>query len=159
MGMIKGLGRLFLSTTYAKMKGREKGYVYFQDFIPDNDSDTRVIVIGDKAFAIKRMVRKNDFRASGSGLIIYKKDVIDTRCIIISFEISEKLKFQCMAYDFVFDSENKPLIIEISYGFSPEGYNDCPGYWDRNLVFHEGSFNPYGWMVEQVSSLSIINKV
>ena len=34
----------------------------------------RVIVINDKAFAIKRMVRKNDFRASGSGIIEYDKE-------------------------------------------------------------------------------------
>jgi len=40
------------------------------------------------------------------------------------------------------------LVIEISYGFSPEGYYNCPGYWDKNLKWYEGKFNPYGWMVE-----------
>jgi glutathione synthase/RimK-type ligase-like ATP-grasp enzyme len=49
----------------------EKNYVYFQDFIPQNDFDIRIIVIGKRAFAIKRMVRKGDFRASGSGNIKY----------------------------------------------------------------------------------------
>ena len=44
----------------------------------------------------------------------------------------------------------KPKIVEISYGFSPEGYDPCPGYWDKNLTWHEGKFNPYGWMVEEV---------
>ena len=150
IGLAKGIYRLFASSTYAKMKGNEKGYIYFQEFIPNNNSDTRIIIIGDKAFAIKRMVRANDFRASGSGIIKYEKDEIDTRCISIAFEISEKLKFQCMAYDFVFDRENKPQLVEISYGFSPEGDTDCPGYWDKSLNFHEGAFNPYGWMVEQV---------
>lgn len=150
IGLAKGIYRLFASSSYAKMKGNEKGYVYFQDFIPNNNSDTRIIIIGDKAFAIKRMVRANDFRASGSGIIKYEKDEIDTRCINIAFEIAEKLKFQCMAYDFVFDANNKPLLVEISYGFDPRGYTACPGYWDKSLNFHEGVFNPYGWMVEQV---------
>ncbi len=150
IGLAKGIYRLFASSTYAKLKGNEKGYVYFQEFIPNNNSDTRIIIIGDKAFAIKRMIRSNDFRASGSGIIKYEKDEIDIRCINIAFEISEKLKFQCMAYDFVFDANNKPLLVEISYGFDPRVYMACPGYWDKNLNFHEGAFKPYGWMVEQV---------
>jgi glutathione synthase/RimK-type ligase-like ATP-grasp enzyme len=158
MGMLKGFGRLLLSTHYARMKGNEKGYAYFQDFVPNN-SDTRIIVIGDKAFAIKRMTRENDFRASGSGLIRYEKDEIDTRCINIAFEISDKLKLQCMAYDFVFDTKNKPLIVEISYGFAPEGYVACPGYWHNNLTYYAGKFNPYGWMVDQViSDINYSNK-
>lgn len=150
LGLAKGVFRFITSTSYAKMKGTEAGYVYFQDFIPDNNSDTRIIVIGDKAFAIKRLVRANDFRASGSGLIRYEKDEINTRCINIAFEISAKLNFQCMAYDFVFEQKNKPQIVEISYGFLPSVYTDCPGFWDKDLIFHEGVFNPYGWMVENL---------
>lgn len=150
LGVMKGLGRLIIPVTDIIMIHREKGYVYFQEFIPNNISDTRIIVIGDKAFAIKRMVRKNDFRASGSGSIVYSKEEIDIRCVKIAFETSAKLQSQCMTYDFVFDQENKPLIVEISYGFSPTGYVDCPGYWDEDLKWHEGEFNPYGWMVEQV---------
>lgn len=57
---------------------------------------------------------------------------------------------QCLAYDFIFDLDNNPLIVEISYGFSVEGYIDCPGYWDSSLKWHEGEFNPYEWMVNQV---------
>ena len=70
----KGLFVLVYTTEYARVTGNEKGYIYFQEFIPDNDFDIRVIVIGDKAFAIKRMVRENDFRASGSGSILYEKE-------------------------------------------------------------------------------------
>ena len=150
LGALKGLGRLIIPLKDINMIHREKGYVYFQDFIPDNTSDTRIIVIGDKAFAIKRMVRKNDFRASGSGSIVYSKEEIDIRCLKIAFETSAKLQSQCMTYDFVFDQDNTPLIVEISYGFSPSGYVDCPGYWDADLKWHEGEFNPYGWMVELV---------
>jgi len=150
IGLTKGIYRLFASSSYSKLKGNEKGYVYFQDFITDNDSDTRINIIGDKAFAIKRMVRVGDFRASGSGIIKYAKDEIDTRCINIAFAISEKLKFQCMTYDFVFEKNDEPLLVEISYAFDPHGYSACPGYWDKYLKFHDGTFNPYGWMVENL---------
>lgn len=152
--VLKSLGRVVYSTRFARIHGNEKGYAYFQDFIPDNSFDIRVVVIGDKAFAIKRMVRKNDFRASGSGSIIYDKEQVDERCVRISFDITQKIRAQCLAYDFVFDQENTPLITEINYGFDQRGYLDCPGYWDKNLIWHEGKFHPEEWMVDQ-----IINKI
>jgi len=34
--------------------------------------------------------------------------------------------------------------------FSPEGYDPCPGYWDKDLNWIEGGFDPYGWMVEDL---------
>jgi glutathione synthase/RimK-type ligase-like ATP-grasp enzyme len=145
--VLKGVIRLLYTTEYSRVTGKEKGYVYFQDFIPGNDSDIRVIVIGDKAFAIKRMVRENDFRASGSGFILYEKEHFNDETIHLAFEITEKLQAQCMAYDFVY-LQGRPLIVEISYGFAHKGYDDCTGYWDRNMTWHEGKFNPYGWMVD-----------
>lgn len=147
--VIKGIVRLGYTTEYARVTGNEKGYIYFQDFIPNNDFDIRVIVIGDQAFAIKRMVRENDFRASGSGSIRYEKENFTEETIRLAFNISEKLKAQCMAYDFVYD-RSEPLVVEISYGFALQGYDDCPGYWDRKLVWHPGKFNPHGWMVENL---------
>jgi glutathione synthase/RimK-type ligase-like ATP-grasp enzyme len=148
--VIKGIVRLVYPPRYAKVMGNEINYLYFQEFVPNNDSDTRIIVIDGKAFGIKRMNRENDFKASGSGFIRYDKASIDEIFVRTSFEINKKLKAQCVAYDFVLDENKIPLLIEISYGFANAGYNDCPGYWDENLVWYEGKFNPYGWMVDLV---------
>jgi glutathione synthase/RimK-type ligase-like ATP-grasp enzyme len=145
--VFKGIVRLVYTTEYARVSGREIGYIYFQDFIPGNDHDIRVIVIDDKAFAIKRMVRDNDFRASGSGIIQYEKEHFNDETIKIAFNVSEKLNAQCMAYDIIY-LEGKPLIVEISYGFAVEGYDACAGFWEQNLTWHEGQFDPYGWMVD-----------
>jgi glutathione synthase/RimK-type ligase-like ATP-grasp enzyme len=150
LNIVKGFARKFILTKFARVHGKEKGYVYFQDFIRNNDSDIRVIVIGEKAFAIKRLIRKNDFRASGSGIILYSKNDIDMRCVRIAFELAEILKVQCVAYDFLFDEINTPLITEISFGFVTEVYDLCPGYWDRELNWHEGKFIPQDWMVENL---------
>lgn len=143
----KGFARIFYTTEFAKVAGREKGYVYFQDFIANNDSDIRIIVIGEKAFAIKRMTRENDFRASGSGSIFYDKALFDLETIRLSLNVTKKLDAQCLAYDFVYQ-DGKPLIIEISYGYANKGYEDCPGFWDQDLVWHEGSFVSQTWMVD-----------
>jgi glutathione synthase/RimK-type ligase-like ATP-grasp enzyme len=143
----KGFARLFYTTDFAKVAGREKGYIYFQEFIENNDSDIRIIVIDRKAFAIKRMVRENDFRASGSGNILFDKDLIGLESVKVAFDVSRRLNAQCLAYDFVYKN-GKPLIIEISYGFANTAYDPCPGYWDENLDWHEGRFNPQNWMVD-----------
>lgn len=155
-GIMKGIGRLFIPTGFARMYPHEKGYVYFQDFIPNNNFDIRIIAIGNKAFGIKRLVRNNDFRASGSGDILYKIDNIVEKCVKIAFEVNKKLKSQCIAFDFVLDKQENPLIVEISYGFSVNAYDLCPGYWTNDLKFHKDKFNPQAWMIEDL--VSLVNK-
>lgn len=129
---------------------REKGYVVFQDFIAGNDYDTRVVVIGERAFGLRRYCRSNDFRASGSGNIKYDYQLISHECLKIAFETSRKLKLQCSAYDFVKNADGQYLIVEVSYGFTVKPYDLCPGYWDSSLGWHEGKFNPQYWMIEDV---------
>ncbi|WP_298222759.1 hypothetical protein [Flavobacterium sp.] len=146
--VLKGFVRLINTPRYAKVMGNEIDYIYFQEFIPNNDCDIRIIVIDGKAFALKRMVRENDFRASGSGDFRYEREAFDPRCVSLSFEYTHKLKAQCVAYDYVFDQDNTPRLVEISYGFANKVYDPCTGYWDEQMNWHEGPFNPYGWMVE-----------
>ncbi len=147
--LCKGFIRLFLTTEYARVSGREKGYIYFQDFIPDNDHDIRVIVIGDMAFAAKRMVRKNDFRASGGGYGHFEKELFDEGTIQRAFDMSARLRMQSLVCDFV-HLNGKALAIEISYGSVMYPYENCPGYWDREMNWHEGPFEPYGRMVDEL---------
>lgn len=153
LGVCKSFARLFIPTEYSKMHSREKGYVYFQDFIPNNTFDIRICVVDDKAFALKRMCRENDFRASGGGRIIYDKNQIDERCVKIAFDVNDKLKTQSIAFDFVFDENNNPLIVEISYGFAANAYDVCEGYWTNDMQWHAGNnFDFCGWMVESLIS-------
>lgn len=138
-------------TQFDHYHGREMGYAYFQDFIPNNTFDMRVWVVGDKAFGIKRPVREGDFRASGGGNRIYDYRQFDERCARIAFEVSKKLETQSLTFDFVFDPDNQPLIVEISYGTPVEGYDPCEGYWSDDLVWHAGVHPEFcGCMVEDL---------
>ena len=92
-------------TEYSHYHQKEIGYAYFQDYIKDNDSDLRVVIIGDKAIGEKRYVRKDDFRASGSGKFEYVKlreDVLQ-----IAFSTAKRLHLQSVAFDFIF-RDNEP---------------------------------------------------
>jgi hypothetical protein len=147
VGVGKGLARLFVPTELERQTPRDRGYVYFQDYIPGNLSDTRIVVIGSRAFGLKRLVRAGDFRASGSGSIEYDRDGIALSCVASAFEVSKRLGSQCLAYDYIFRDE-EPLLTEISYAFIQKAYDQCPGYWDEDLVWHEGRFHAECFMIE-----------
>ena len=114
----------------------QKDAILFQKFLPGNTFDTRITVIGNRAFGFRRFVRKNDFRASGSGNFNMDNSKIDLRCVEIALTISKKLGFTTMAYDFIYDENKKPWINEISYNFVDFLIQKCPGFWDDNLSWH-----------------------
>jgi glutathione synthase/RimK-type ligase-like ATP-grasp enzyme len=131
----------YLPVRVRPMWAKQMNYAYFQDFMPGNEYDTRVQITGNRAFAFVRYNRPNDFRASGSNNWDLSHDKIDMEFVKIAFKISRHLGFQSMAYDFIYDNNRKPVIVEISYCFGdyPEFSN---GYWDENLIWHQGRFVP-----------------
>jgi glutathione synthase/RimK-type ligase-like ATP-grasp enzyme len=136
-------------TVFSHYHQKEIGYAYFQDFIPNNDHDTRVVVIGGKrALGEIRYCRDGDFRASGSGKFEYGN--VDKQILMIAFEMVKKLQMQTVAFDFIMDG-SKPLIVEISYGFGTHGISHSGGYWTPDLVWHEDKDLDFcGWMVEEL---------
>jgi glutathione synthase/RimK-type ligase-like ATP-grasp enzyme len=121
---------------------KEKGYVYLQEFIPNDGYDIKVVVVGNKLSFLIRNVRKGDFRASGGGSICYDKALITPKIREIAFDLSDRLGFQSMGYDFVVDSRDRTeKIVEISYGFSHTAQMELGGYWDREGVWYEEPLN------------------
>ncbi len=118
---------------------------YWQEFIPGNDADLRVTVIGDShAFGFWRRNRRNDFRASGSGLIDYATPVPEA-ALRYCISLNRRFAFDSMAYDLLFH-EGRFLIVEISYGYIDTALADAPGHFflDSNdsLRYLEGSVMP-----------------
>lgn len=151
VSVLKGVGRLFILNDYAKMHNREKGYVYFQDFISGNHSDYRMKVVNGNCWGFQRLVRKGDFRASGSGNLCFDNSKIPMQLVRLSQDIAKKLQIQSAAFDFVYDKEKeKFLVVEMSYGFGYDERESENGYWDIQGTFHPEFFNPFGWMVEEL---------
>ena len=142
-----GFARLFILREVEKYAPKEKGYIYFQDFIPNNTFDTRLIVVGNRCFGARRYCRTNDFRASGSGLLSYNHSLIDLRKVALSFEVARKLGTKSIAFDIVSDGD-QPRILEMSYCFTFDCCDPCEGYWDRDLVWHPGKFQPQEFMLD-----------
>ncbi|MFQ5590204.1 MAG: RimK family alpha-L-glutamate ligase [Phycisphaerae bacterium] len=120
----------------------ERGYVFFQQFIPGNTFDVRVTVVGGRAWGFTRGVRPGDFRASGSGRISYDRGRIPEACVRIGFAVATALRSQSTAFDFVLGPSGEPMIVEISYGYEARAVFNAPGHWTPDLVWHEGHMWP-----------------
>lgn len=157
LGKIRRMPSTIMKIYLANLKrGREKGYIYFQDFIENNKFDTRVTVVGNRAFAYRRMTRKNDFRASGSGDINYDASAISKDCVAIAFEVAKKLGSQSVAFDFVKSKNSIPLLVELSYGYVPAFVKNCTGHWEENMKWHKEAMWPQDAIIEDM--IAEVNK-
>ena len=120
----------------------EKNYAYFQEFVPNNDGDTRITVIGKRAFGLYRFNRPGDFRASGSKNLTADRARIDLRCVALAHKLSAALGVQSMAYDFLMGPDGQPLLGEMSYIYLDKPIEQCEGYWDPDLNWVPGHVWP-----------------
>ena len=130
------------SRRFGKGLPNERGYCYFQQFIENENYDIKVVVVNGKCSFLTRHTRKADFRASGSGDIFYDKNLIDERIIRSAFDTADKLKTQCIGFDYVVDKSTKNgYIIEMCHGFDADAIYDCGGYWDKDMIWHDEPLN------------------
>ncbi len=126
----------------------EKNYVYFQDFISANSGDTRITVIGNRAFGLRRFNRPDDFRASGSKHFDFDTSQIPVECVRLAHRISAALRVQSMAYDFLMNQSGDPVLGEMSYIYSGAALEKCTGYWTPDLAWTPGAMKPEAAHVE-----------
>ena len=105
-----------------------------QEFCKYNHCDIRINVIGDFVLGFKRENRANDFRASGSGRIVYCNE-LPSEAVKLAYEISKENDFNCMSYDFVQNSKKEWVVLEISYMFLASAVNRCEFGYDASNNF------------------------
>lgn len=118
---------------------RQQGYAMFQEFLPNNEGDFRITVIGSCAIGFRRQNRPGDFRASGSGLIDSDPDCIPESVIRLAFDVSEKLSLPFTAVDIIFRNQ-EPVICELNFAYRAPVVDSCPGYWRRCTTEGENPF-------------------
>lgn len=134
----KKVPKWLIARKYSKGMPDERAYCYFQEYIPNDGYDIKVVVVGDKCSYLNRWVRKGDFAASGGGDIFYNESKIPQNVIRAAFETADRMGSQCMGFDFVVDNRTqKGLIVEMCFGFDFDAIKKCGGYWDRKLVWHD----------------------
>jgi glutathione synthase/RimK-type ligase-like ATP-grasp enzyme len=117
-----------------------RGAMLVQVFVEGNEFDTRVNVIGNRAFAFRRANRPGDFRASGSKLSDNDPSKIDLDAIRLAFDAARALRMPAVCFD-ILRQHGKPVITEVSYYFNAPTIGQCPGHWrmhDDKLEWIEG---------------------
>ena len=99
-----------------------------QEFCAGNDSDYRLNVIGNRVMGFRRLNRDGDFRASGSGKILYPSD-FDGELVQLAYRISRANGFDSMAYDFV-KKDGRWVVLELSYAYQDVAVRNCEFYYD-----------------------------
>lgn len=91
---------------------RQKQYVYFQDYVPNDGYDIRVIVVGPRVFGYYRKVLRGDFRASGMGYC--EKRGLPLESMQIAMSVHATLKSPMLVVDMLHAKDGTFHIIEIS---------------------------------------------
>ena len=118
----------------------QHGYFYVQEFLPGNEFDIRVTVIGHRAFAFRRFNRPGDFRASGSGRIDWDPRQIDEESVRLAFRVARRLHTQSVGIDLL-QHRRRQLVAEISYTYASWAVRDCPGHWELQGDADTGSLS------------------
>ena len=125
---------------------RQKNYVYFQEYVPNDGYDIRVIIIGNWAFGYYRKVPEGDFRASGMKII--EKRELPEEAVRIAWRVNQIIKSPMLVVDLVHGLDGKYTIIEFSPMCQVEKpaqleINNIPGAYiieDQSIRFIEGKF-------------------
>jgi glutathione synthase/RimK-type ligase-like ATP-grasp enzyme len=91
---------------------RQKGYVYFQEFVPNDGFDIRVILTGDRAFGYYRRVPKGDFRASGMDTV--ERRGLPEEAIRVALDVQKRVPSPQLVVDMVHGLDGRYVIIEYS---------------------------------------------
>lgn len=126
---------------------RQKGYVFFQEFVPNDGYDIRVILIGNFAFGYYRKVPVGDFRASGMGMV--EKRGLPEEAVRVAMKLQEHVQSPQLVVDMVRGLDGDYSIIEFSIVCqveSPEQLkvDDVPGVYvigeDGGIRFEKGRY-------------------
>ncbi len=112
-----------------------------QTFIPNLGNDYKVLVFNEKYYLLKRLVRDGDFRASGSGKLLFPDKLEDEEMKVLSFarQAYAELNTPLLSIDIAYDG-NKCHMVEFQcLNFGPytiqfsDGYHLCDenGNWSK----------------------------
>jgi hypothetical protein len=126
----------------------QHGYFFAQEFLPGNDFDVRVTIIGNRAFAFRRFNRPGDFRASGSGRIDWDPAQIGEGPVRFACRVARQLDAQTVALD-ILRRGSELVVVELTLAYASWAVRDCPGHWvlkgepeSGELEWAEGPLRP-----------------
>lgn len=127
---IKDYLRKFKHKGYIPESRYQKKFI-IQNFIPNLKNDWKVLIFGDKYYILYRQNRKNDFRASGSGLFIFKED-IPKGILNYAKKIYEYFNVPNLSLDICFNGDEFYLLEFQAVYFGTTTIEKSPFYYKKN---------------------------
>jgi glutathione synthase/RimK-type ligase-like ATP-grasp enzyme len=150
LDLFRALGKSIFKNKVERISRNETGYALFQDFIPNEGYDIRVVVVYDRAYCARRENRKGDFRASGSGHATYPDEKLPVEFIESAFDTAKRLETKCLAIDLIKNKEDgKVYVIEVSHAYAPSSLKPCKGYWSESLNWTKSNDDPQYYLMER----------
>jgi glutathione synthase/RimK-type ligase-like ATP-grasp enzyme len=101
---------LYKKWKYDTLYPKQHGKVIFQEMIENLLFDWKVLIFNDVCFVLKRFTKKDDFRASGSGIFDYTP-IPSAKVLDFALETKTKLKIPFASFDIV-ESDSQCFLIE-----------------------------------------------
>tara|TARA_Y100001970_G_scaffold27492_1_gene33556 strand:- start:14208 stop:15221 length:1014 start_codon:yes stop_codon:yes gene_type:complete len=103
-----------------------------QEYVPELKNDWKVYFFGDKLYIWFRYVRKNDFRASGSGLFEFNEKVpIPNGLFDFCYAIYKKYDVPFISFDIAFDGKKFHLLEKQFLFFGKNGHYYSKYYYKK----------------------------
>lgn len=135
---LKTAGKPYIIRTYPREK------MILQSFVPNLQYDYKVLVYGEKYYVLKRLIRDNDFRASGSGKLIFPEKMDSEICKVLDMArmLFIELDVPMLSVDVAYDRKKCHLIEFQCLSFGPYTmqYSDsyyrinAEGHWEKLLA-------------------------
>jgi glutathione synthase/RimK-type ligase-like ATP-grasp enzyme len=132
------IGRSVKYSKYTK-ESRHRMKFIVQNFIPGLSNDWKILIYGNKYYALYRKNRANDFRASGGGLLSYKEE-LPGGMLDFSKMVYDEFKVPNLSIDVAYDGKQFYLIEfqTLYFGtytleFSPFYFIQERGQWVRKI--------------------------
>jgi glutathione synthase/RimK-type ligase-like ATP-grasp enzyme len=129
--------KLFLSKirtgkSFVPMSNNRNKFI-IQNFISDLKGDYRIIIYGDKYYSVFRSNRKNDFRASGSGIVDYEP-ILPDGILDFAENIYKQFNTPYMTMDIGYKNED-------FYLFEFQCISFKPIFFERSQFYHKKDSN------------------
>jgi glutathione synthase/RimK-type ligase-like ATP-grasp enzyme len=108
-------------------EGVQRGYLLWQEFLPNNAYDYRVCKIGDSYMMLRRHNREDLPFASGSGRVEPVTELDDETASVLEFStwFFKAIDTKWCGIDVVKDKDGRWKVLETTIGWSQPAYSEC----------------------------------
>lgn len=138
INMLKNIFKQYIKKYFLLKNISEKNFEYFrpktpfilQDFVSGLTYDFKVLVFWNKFYVLKRYIRNNDFRASGSGN--FKYEPVEKKLLDYAEKIFKKFDVPFISLDICYANEQYYLIEFQGIHFGPYTLMFSESYYTRD---------------------------